>query len=37
MLKSYEDIIKILKKHNRYDLIAVFLNLIETEEDYDSE
>ena len=37
MLKSYEDIIKILKKANRMDLVAVFMNLIPDSDDYDSE
>jgi hypothetical protein len=37
MLKSYEDIIKILKKANRHDLVAVFMNLIPDSDEYDSE
>jgi len=37
MLKSYEEIIKILMKAKRPDLVAIFMSLIEIEEDYDSE
>jgi hypothetical protein len=36
MLKSYEEIIKILKKNKRMDLVAIFMGLIETD-DYDSD
>ena len=37
MLKSYEEIIKILRKANRHDLVAIFMNLIPDSDDYDSE
>ncbi len=37
MLKSYEEIIKILRKANRHDLVAIFMNLIPDSDDYDSD
>jgi len=38
MLKSYEEIINILKKNKRHDLIAIFLGLIvDSDEDYDTD
>ena len=36
MLKSYEEIIKILKKNKRMDLVAIFMTLIETD-DFESD
>mgnify|MGYP003133062037 CR=1 FL=1 len=37
MLKSHTEIIKILMKAKRPDLVAIFMNLIETDEDYNFE
>ena len=37
MLKSHTEIIKILMKAKRPDLVAIFMTLIEIDEDYDSE